>query len=270
MNKLINISLAAIAGVVMFSSCDNIDENDRFIPVERPTVERVVLVQEFTGMTCVNCPTGASTIHDLQNKYPDSMVAVCMHPKGTPFNDALDDLDLTSDEATAYYNYFRPNGFPCAIVDGGALNYNISQWPKLVDTAISKKAPATIELTTDYDKATNEVTANYKVVFNETYGNEASVLVWIIENGIEGWQDSLDGLLFDYVHNHVLRASLNGTWGESIGKSFYPEDTFEGTAKLKLRDGWVAENCQIVAFVFQTGSKVVEQTTIADVVTSEN
>ncbi len=48
-----------------FTACDNIDEDDRFIPVERPHSEKTVLIEEFTGARCVNCPDGAAVVAAL-------------------------------------------------------------------------------------------------------------------------------------------------------------------------------------------------------------
>ena len=57
-------------------SCSNISEEERLIEVqpslpETPdvTVMRRVLIEDFTGQRCVNCPTATQTISDLQQAY---------------------------------------------------------------------------------------------------------------------------------------------------------------------------------------------------------
>ena len=46
-----------VASVAMFlSSCANVDEGDRYIKVESSDAKRAVLVEEFTGQKCINCP----------------------------------------------------------------------------------------------------------------------------------------------------------------------------------------------------------------------
>ncbi|MDE6786784.1 MAG: Omp28-related outer membrane protein, partial [Muribaculaceae bacterium] len=62
-----------------------------------------------------------------------------------------------------------------------------------------------------------------------------------------------------YEHNHVLRASLNGDWGEELGKSFVDGEKKEGTASMTLKEDWVAENCDVVVFVYGDDNKEVEQ-----------
>lgn len=268
-NKALYFSVAALAAA-SFSSCDNIDENDRFIPVERPTVEKVILVPEFTGIRCVNCPEGAKTLHDLQGSYPDNVIVVGMQPENTAYTRPIRGFQLYSSEATTYYEYFNPNAFPCAVIDFVSMNYNISQWTTDGIARMSVPSPLTLETSAEYDASTREVKVNYKGTFNQMYNKELSVLVWVIENKIIGPQMTTGGqTIEDYEHNHVLRASANGDWGESLGAYFETEQTVEGTASIVLDEKWVAENCQVVAFFFQTGGKTVEQAAIADVISSQ-
>lgn len=269
MNKFIKISLSALASLSLFVACDDIAEDNRFRPAEPTEVARVVLVQEFTGMSCVNCPYGAALMHQLMNDYPGNIVTVGIHPEGTPYTAPLNNLDLTCPDATEYYNYYRPTGFPAAIVDGDAskLEYTVAKWQTLIENAMEISSPAEIELETDYNPETRQLSASFKTTFTDIYSSGASVLMWVIENDIHGMQLSqTEGVILDYAHEHVLRGSMNGVWGTKIGDSFQVNDIKEGSATITLKDNWVAENCQVVAFVFQSGSKKVIQTTIADVV----
>ena len=72
MKKLLYIFIAAI----VLSSCDVISEGDRIIPVEVILGERRVLLEEFTGFRCVNCPSAATIAHELIEMYVDHIVVV--------------------------------------------------------------------------------------------------------------------------------------------------------------------------------------------------
>ncbi len=270
LNNIIKVSALAGIGVVMFTACDNIPEADRFIKVERPVIERNVLLFDFTGIRCVNCPDAAEAIHELQQSYPQ-VIAVGLHPEGHPFTEPLRGLDLRCHEATVIYNNFiNDTSLPQAVIDGGAPNNMYTTWSTEAITALKKPAPATIALDIDYDAAKREVVVNYDVKFNQGYTGNCSVMVWVMENGIVGPQQLSSGVKRDYTHNHVLRASLNGDWGQPLdGTSFMPDQIVEGAAAMVLDESWVPENCQIVAFMFQTGSKVVEQAEIADLISTE-
>lgn len=272
-------SLAALAaGVVVMMpalvSCDNIDENDRFLPNPRPVVEKTVLVAEFTGMNCVNCPTGAETIHNVQLAYPGDVIAVGLHPENNVNTRPIPglDQDFQSHEATVFYEYdkFKTAYFPAAIIDGAAPNSNINEWSSLIISQLSNTSPVVINVDADFDKSSRKLVVNYDVKFNEVYMNRCSILLWVMENNIVGIQQTPTGYVTDYVHNHVLRASVNGDWGVELGAYFEPEMTVSGSAEMTLPEKWVAENCQVVAFVFQSDSKTVEQAALTEAVKADD
>lgn len=258
--------MAACAG---FTACDDISEQDRLIPVERPTVERVVLVMDFTGMRCTNCPNAATALHQSAEKYPGSVVIVGIHAEAaSDFTLPLGPLDLRAPVSDVYYNYFKPAALPSASINGAAVlsGTELSLWTTTIDEQISKPAPANVSLTTLYDETTRELTVDYSVVFNEMHSEATSILLWLTESHIIGMQMNSGGLIRDYEHNHVLRASLNGDWGVEIGNNFATEDTLTGTATIKLDEKWNAANCEVVGFIFNTDDKAVQQAATAHVI----
>jgi len=83
--------------------------------------------------------------------------------------------------------------------------------------------------------------------------------VWITEDGIVGKQDYTGGVHYDdYVHNHVLRAAVNGTWGDDVSVSGFA-DAKEFHYTVDLAAAWKPENLAVVAFVYNTYG--VEQAT---------
>ena len=72
--------VAVFAGLTLLTSCENIDESDRLIEVTPTEVSRAVLVEEFSGQFCVNCPYGAAQLHRMEAEYgADSLVVVTIH-----------------------------------------------------------------------------------------------------------------------------------------------------------------------------------------------
>jgi thiol-disulfide isomerase/thioredoxin len=270
--QLIPASLGVMAMAFTLVSCDDIDEKDRYLSVELPAPSKVVLIQEFTGQYCSNCPTGAQTVHSIQEAYPESVVAVNFHPENTQYTQQIGDIKLTCPEATAYYEYYHPDGFPAAIIDGTSfsgslIQKNIAKWSGFVTEALEVEAPASVSLIANYDAATRALTADWSVLYTNDYAGRCSLLVWVIENGIVGSQLSGKTIIRDYEHNHVLRGAVNGTWGEEIGENFTAGHTFSGSATRVLDESWKVENCQLVGVLFATSTKQILQTTIIDLPT---
>ncbi|MBD5386115.1 Omp28 family outer membrane lipoprotein [bacterium] len=259
---LLGGSILMVAGM---ASCDNVEPADRYIELPSVQIARKVLVQEFTGIKCSNCPTGAMTLSEIQKANEGSVIAVSMHPSGTTFSGPMGNFNLNSDEADVYYAAYNPMGFPAILVDGGSPETNISAWGGLVDAALGNPAPAEISLSNTYDSSKRELTVDYEVVFNSGYSGNLNMNLWLVENGIIGPQLSGSAWIPQYTHNHALRASLTGDWGISIGSGFHLDDVRSGSVTYTLPEEYVAENCLVVAFI-QNDSHRVEQCEEAHVI----
>lgn len=269
-NKIIKYAYAAafILGAVGISACDDVKEEDRFIPIERPDISRKVLIQEFTGIKCVNCPTGAATVHEIQALYPDAVIPVGLHPGGTGFSGPIGAFNLNTPLSRVYYEYYQPSGFPAAVIDGAAPLINVSLWSGAVSSALAVPAAGEIDIIPMYDADNRVLTVDYSVALNQIYNQSLSINIWVVENHIIGPQLSGSSLVPQYEHNHVYRASMTDDWGLKLADSFIPGDSFQGQVSLMLEANWVPENCQVVAFL-QNNDKKVEQAEEAQVLPQE-
>lgn len=276
--KLSNLSLAAaaLAGMASLCACDNIAEDDRYIGVPKPVVpieevSKVLLITEFTGAMCTNCPAGAYTLHNIQNEYPDHVVIVGLHPKSGGFTNPVGKQDFRTEAAETMYNIFHPAGFPCAVFNGQESSTVASQWFTIASDMIGEVANMSIKADCGYDAETRNLTVDYTISMTHDISNTKGygVKVWIMENDITGFQIDNGVPKLDYVHNHVLRGSLNGDDGQIIGNSFKTGENYRGSASMTLDEGWKAENCQVVVYMFDAETQEVEQTVLADVISEK-
>ncbi len=73
--------------------------------------------------------------------------------------------------------------------------------------------------------------------------------VWLIEDNIKALQLMPDGTANqEYIHNHVFRTVVNGTWGEDF--SVNKGETEQRTMTLDLEPNWNPNELSIVAFVY--------------------
>lgn len=257
--------LAAIA-----TGCDNIAEDDRYIMVEKPSVSRNLLIMEFTGNDCPNCPNGMLEVEKIkQEQEAGRVISVGLHPYGSNFTVPMFTMkptphfqDLRSDAATALFEYYMPGGFPAAVFNGrkSSLSTSVNFWQQRAAEAIAVRSSVSLSATASYDDSSRELTVDYDIDFLDDISTRLNVTVWLVENDILGVQHMPDDKTNDeYVHNHVLRASLNGNWGEEIGNFFAAGSSHTGTASMKLKEDWVAKNCNVVVYVYRENDKYVEQ-----------
>ncbi len=53
--------------------------SQRIIEPFVPSGNRVVLLEEFTGKGCTNCPKGSRELENLLTQFPNNLVAVSLH-----------------------------------------------------------------------------------------------------------------------------------------------------------------------------------------------
>lgn len=261
------MALSALA--IVATSCDNVDEKDRLIDYPLPEASKNLLIMEFTGQSCINCPNGASVIKDLQSAYEENIIAVCLHPENVQFTDIIGNIDLglRSQTATQVYQVYKPNSFPFAVFDGMVLSQSefYLQWSAAATKLVNAETPVIIEAEAEYDADRNIIVKAKADFVRGEYQGPLNIAVWIMENGIVGPQQSTSGRLKTYTHNHVLRTSFNGTWGQPLGNSFSLGDVKEYTTSIADAPAdWKLENCQIVVFLVDPSSKYVVQAVEAE------
>lgn len=270
---LLNI-IAFVFALVAFVSCDVIPENDRYIEVEDQGGERVqrLLIEEFTGHKCVNCPDGAAIVHEIQEYYPGRVVVVGIHAGmlATPTGEFAKQNFMTAD-GTKYYNEFGVQGNPAALLNRehfAGEDWAVRTKEKWMTYAISElgKEPVCEVLpTVTYNAETRELTVETEVEAYENMPADLNLQVQIVENVIGMQLKSGDVIDEEYEHNHVFRTSVNGTWGEAI-ESLPAGEKKTYTCATTFNEKWVPENSAVVVFVYENSSKRVLQCNQAAVV----
>jgi hypothetical protein len=250
------MSLSFIICLLSFSvallSCDHIAEGDELIRVKQEPAQRVVLLEDFTGQRCVNCPLGSEVIEQLQEAYGDHVVAVGIHGGPLGFKGNAKNVGLATDLGDEYYNHWNLEYQPVGLVDRhGAVNY--SDWAKAVKEELAKTAAVDLKASATLKDGTINMVV-------EATGKDGTVSgklqVWVLEDGITAMQMMPDGSTNrEYVHNHVFRTAVNGSWGEDM--TIHEAETRKQTYTQAVDASWNTANLSIVAFVYNNNG--VEQ-----------
>lgn len=232
--------------LTIIASCTPISENEQLIYVKPASAKRVVLLEDFTGQRCVNCPKGTEIIEQLQQTYGDTaFIAVGIHggPLGFAGNARL--VGLATAVGDEYYDHWQLEYQPVGLVNRrGALSY--TDWTAAVVEELSKTAPLDMDMTATLTDNRIDITLQASGTDGTTTGH---LQVWVVEDSITALQLMPDGSANnEYVHNHVLRTPVNGTWGEpfTIDEGMQRELTM--TQPLDTQ--WNPRNLSIVAFVY--------------------
>ena len=250
-NSFLGVATAAMA--MAAASCSNIDEGDRLIYVKPAEVGRAILIEDFTGQRCVNCPTGTEIINGIVDTYgEDNVIAVGVHSGPLGFAGNSKTVGLMTDTGNEYYTHWDKEnkmGQPWVIFNRKTSpDSHYNNWAAMVSTIISEKANLSVKIANAYDVATRTLTT--KVGADGVNGTvNGKLQVWIVEDGVKALQMMPDGKSNkEYIHNHVFRAAVNGTWGEDV--TVKEGETTTKQYSYKLPEAWNADNIAVVAFVY--------------------
>lgn len=253
-NLFLGVATAAMA--MAAASCSNIDEGDRLIYVKPAEVGRAILIEDFTGQRCINCPTGTEIINGIVDTYgEDNVIAVGIHSGPLGFAGNSKTVGLMTDTGNEYYTRWDKEnkmGQPWVIFNRKTSpDSHYNNWAAMVSTIISEKANLSVKIANAYDAATRTLTTTVRADgVNGTVNGKLQV--WIVEDGVKALQMMPDGKSNkEYIHNHVFRAAVNGTWGEDV--TVKEGETTTKQYSYVLPEAWNADNIAIVAFVYNDG-----------------
>lgn len=223
---------------------------------------RQVLIEEFTGVRCVNCPAGSQAIEALLDLHGSSLVAVSIHAGlfAVPFNESSE--DFATDESRSILSLLgSPLGFPTAVVNrkkfDGEENRHVglSAWAGFIGQELLVPPQIRIDLNTSFNDANGQVDIEADLYVDETISAEdVRLSVFITENNVVDPQTTPQGQDNDYIHKHVFRKAVTGFDGDPITESLAPGAVINRNLSIQLGETWVPENCHVVALVHFGGS----------------
>ena len=256
----------------LFTACDIIEPP--FIE-EHPTTTTndtltKVLLEDFTGHKCVKCPAAHDVATQLKDIYGDQLIIIAIHAGYFAEVDAEYTYDFNTTVGTELNTDFSTGDvFPIGVINQLQINnsylINPNTWGSVIDTIVDNAPKIYLKITNSYNATTRVLSTDVQTKFLADANATYKLVLYLTEDSIVAAQKDEDenGLpikVDDYVHNHVLRDAINGTWGDTliigaINNGYTATTNFTYT----LNQNWVAKHCNIVAFVFDDATKEVVQ-----------
>lgn len=235
-----------------------------------------VLVEDYTGHGCVNCPAAAETAHDLQGVYGERLVVIAVHAGHWATPDIFGpefSTDFRCETGNTWNTFFavstagNPNGLVDRYAESGG-NYIVAplNWGPKVENRLNEDFLAKITIENTFNVGTNMLNSNIVTEFQTNLPGNYSLLVCVTQDSIIAAQkdervDENHGTVEDYVHMYALRGSMNGDWGENVtaGEDVVSGKAYEKNYSIKFENDWVSEDCWVVAFVYDESNKTLIQ-----------
>lgn len=261
--KKLSIIITTAVFVLFFMGCDKIE--DPLKPINITTTGKTVLIKDFTGARCVNCPAAAETAHELQYNLGEENVIIMAVHAGYLAQPVGQFPDFLTEEGTKWYNNNSSN--PLFSVDHVALTEGNTLYVEQIDVpvanALMESQTFDIITTPTYDEASRLLNVDNRVVAVDDMQGEFCATVCLVEDSIVGWQIVPGGVEHEYVFRNVFRGTLNGADGELVGEgSILANDNLLLNHKMTLDTTYNADQCYILTYIYERENGKIMQTAL--------
>jgi hypothetical protein len=254
MKKLI---LLFAAGVLLVTSCDKVEgtypasppvtENegdysdypggdsldywntDGPVFVANQNTQRNVLIEDFTGHKCNNCPPAAEVADNIHNLYPYRVFIAAIHagPNGLGGNQAISTdypTDWTNQDGIDIGFHFgnlpsaqfigNPSGTVNRIPVNGQHTQSAAQWQNNSEVAMQTPLQVNIQSAANYYSSTRGMFLHTEIeVVDPSISDDLYTVVYLIEDSKIGMQTMPDNTSNPfYEHKDVMRGCVLSDW----------------------------------------------------------
>lgn len=269
MKNFIVFGAAVVLGLCMIfiPSCDKVDNpikpeilldttlfpgnwEDYEFPTFNPNTntDRNVMLEDFTGHRCPNCPAAGWIAYGIEQANPDRVFVSSVHaaPSGlssfqTTASDCGEASNPTDQFCTEFYcaegieygQTFGSGGFGFIGNPQGninRINYTgsdmfqfSSDWEAKTNEVLTANVlNVNIQSQSNYYAETNGFFLHTETEFiSDLSGGQYSLVVNLMENEIKDYQDSLGVKVPYYKHHNVFRGCIDGlAWGQDLGGTY--------------------------------------------------
>lgn len=250
-----------VAIIIIMSSCrEQLVMVPDFMP---PPSERVVLIEELTGVSCPNCPVGTAKLKELKSLYGERIVIIGVHGSFLSWPTPESKYDFRNEKAADIEDYLRPwEGKPAAAVNRVQYTDELSVstpdlWSNYIDEELEKDHVMNLLMTTEYNNENREVKIDVTVIplIDFDLEDKLHISVAVLESEIEDAQEDPNTIIEEYEHNHVLRDMLTDFKGTPINKALTKNEAEKFSFNYIIPEAdegdelWIPEHMEIVAYV---------------------
>jgi hypothetical protein len=301
--KNILLSISSLFIIVSITSCDKVEQpikpainvdttlfvDGNWADYPMPTFEsntntnRNLLLEDYTGHKCPNCPAAASVATEIEENNLDRVFVVSIHTGaggdgnfqktssncGTAENPENEFCyDFTTVEGNEYGITFQPFGF-VGNPYGNISRYTFSDamfqfhtsWVEKTNQLLTENVlTANLQAKNNYFDASNGGYLHVETQFLEDLTGNYNLVTYVIENEIVEWQDSVGTHLEDYHHHNVFLGCVDGLpWGQNLVTNPSSGDIVQKDYSYVLPSGLEKEGMHFISYVYNVETYEVLQ-----------
>ena len=263
LKKATTLLLCVLLSFLSFAQNNKINVINRS-EVSTDPQNKKILLEEFTGIHCGNCPDGHAMAKKLHTAKPEDVFIIAVHA-GYYATPGADQADLRTDDGIELHDFFGADSYPSGMVNripyGNEYAISRSLWAKQARIIISDIAPVNLMVNCEYDDFYEKITVTVDGYWVEDSPSDSARLsVALLQNNIQAYQAG-SGIGDDYIHQHILRDYITDALGDLITtnkKGEYFTATYTYTLPEDYRGVVVMpEQLELIAFVTENEANVL-------------
>ena len=273
------VIISLLAGTLVFAACKEKAPNINLVDIVKidttyllasvPAADpHNILIENFTGGTCTNCPPAHVVLHSIDSQYAGRINIISLHvtdySQATPVEGAAYDfrnIDATSIETSV----FKPlPGMPIAGIDrmpiGDASNPLLgykSVWPSVVSGRLTANDSLNLDIISVYDSATRKAAITVTVTYLQPVSLKQNLSIAVVEDSFidkqEYFTGSGTGIYDHYGFNDVFRGMVTSVpFGDPFLADLAIKEAkrvYKVTYYYDVKTTLNPHNCRLIAFV---------------------
>lgn len=235
-------------------------------------VTRKILIEEFTGASCVNCPDGKIKLDEVLTAYPDRTLAIGLHhgALGAPVNHSKQNPDFRTKAAEEIAYKFGSNSMPSALINRKEFNgervIGRLSWKLKVEEILNDPAKIKINSKCTLDNISNQYIYELEIEFLEDYTNEVNYTIAMLEDDIIAEQKNGSAIIENYNFEHVLRKTYTNSLGNILVKPNGSTKYEKGRIYKKqivldnIHASWNIDKIHLIGYITDNTTQEVIQT----------
>lgn len=246
-------------------------------PVPQPQ-QKAVLIEDVSGVRCVNCPDATKIAKDILKAFPGRSYATVLHPNLDALRTFVEPItkegyvskyDFRTDDAAIILEerLGLPNSLPLGAINRRLFSGKTSrligrqEWYSRCEQELQGGTPVNIDLKNDLNESTGEGVITVTLTYTQTISEKNFLSMYLVEDSIIDSQIYTDPVTFeakyikDYLHMFILRDVITSPTGDLVSDlpSLTPGRTVIKQYPYKLnvssKINVTAKNARILAFV---------------------
>jgi len=253
---------------MLFVACDIVETkgvyfteqtSDNNVDTTTLKFDKKVLLIEFTGHKCPNCPAAHAIVKNLQTIYGEKIIPFSIHAGILAKPQGSYSYNFLTPEGTEMFNSFGITGIPTGIINSLDKNNLVSAeaWATQIDNTLLNSP--TIGLTLTNSIVDNNIKTEINYTALEDISSNLKLCAYLIEDSIVSKQDSMGIPVLNYLHRHVFRDAFTATvWGDDIlTATVLKGDKNTTTLSLPINEVWNLNNCKVITFIYNDQTKEI-------------